>query len=238
MQQGVTDGFLLTSPCASIFLPRRGFLPKAASLHDAPLSLSQFPAGFDGGRRPAANPAEHGRCAPLLHERAGACKPQGRQRRPCGLQAPAARTAQGSSAAGSKPRRTSATAPSRRAPPADADAPAFGPRLAKLRKEAGYTQVEFAQAVGVSQRMVAYYEAPEAMPPAHLLPAMSQVLGVSADVLLGTAPTRRAAKVVTSRLERRLQQIEKLDAAEKRQILQLIDAFIERSQLRRKVQQG
>lgn len=115
--------------------------------------------------------------------------------------------------------------------------PAFGPRLAKLRKEAGYTQVEFAEAVGVSQRMIAYYEAPEAMPPAHLLPEMAKVLNVSADVLLGTAPLKRPAKVGTSRLERRLQQIEKLDAAEKRQILQLIDAFIERGQLRRKAKQ-
>ena len=196
-----------------------------------------FPPGLTaaaGRRQTRRNTAVAHHCSMNAREpanhRAGSAGP--------GVLTPAARTAQGSSAAGSKPRRTSATAPSRRAPPADADAPAFGPRLAKLRKEAGYTQVEFAQAVGVSQRMVAYYEAPEAMPPAHLLPAMSQVLGVSADVLLGTAPTRRAAKVVTSRLERRLQQIEKLDAAEKRQILQLIDAFIERSQLRRKVQQG
>jgi hypothetical protein len=33
-----------------------------------------------------------------------------------------------------------------------------------------------------------------------------------------------------------LQQIEKLDAADKRQVLQLIDAFIERGQLKRKAQ--
>jgi transcriptional regulator with XRE-family HTH domain len=115
--------------------------------------------------------------------------------------------------------------------------PDFGLRLAKLRKDAGYTQVEFAAAISVSQRMIAYYEAPDAMPPAHLLPEMAKVLGISADVLLVTAQPRRPAKVGTSRLERRLQQIEKLDATEKRQILQLIDAFIERSQLRRKVKQ-
>jgi len=37
-----------------------------------------------------------------------------------------------------------------------------------------------------------------------------------------------------SRLQRRLQQIEQLDATEKRQVLQVIDAFIERGQLKRK----
>jgi isochorismate synthase EntC len=39
-----------------------------------------------------------------------------------------------------------------------------------------------------------------------------------------------------SRLRRRLLAVEKLGAAEKRQVLQLIDAFIERGQLRSKVQ--
>jgi hypothetical protein len=39
-----------------------------------------------------------------------------------------------------------------------------------------------------------------------------------------------------SRLRRRLLAIEKLGTAEKRQVLQLIDAFIERGQLRSKVQ--
>ena len=111
----------------------------------------------------------------------------------------------------------------------------FGPRLAQLRKNAGYTQVEFAKAVGVSQRMVAYYEAPEAMPPAHLLPNIARVLGITADALLGTAPIKRQAKVGHSRLERRIQQIDKLDASDKRQVLQLIDAFIERGQLKRNV---
>ncbi len=42
-----------------------------------------------------------------------------------------------------------------------------------------------------------------------------------------------AVKVGNSRLERRIQQIEKLDASDKRQVLQLIDAFIERGQLKR-----
>jgi transcriptional regulator with XRE-family HTH domain len=120
----------------------------------------------------------------------------------------------------------------------NAVANSFGPRLAKLRKDAGYTQVEFAQAVGISQRMVAYYEAPDAMPPAHLLTEMAKVLSVSADVLLGAVPIKRPLKVGASRFERRLQQIEKLDAAEKRQILQLIDAFIERGQLRKKSKQS
>lgn len=112
----------------------------------------------------------------------------------------------------------------------------FGERLAQLRKTAGYTQVEFAQEAGISQRMVAYYESPEAHPPANLLPDMARVLGISTDELLGIAPIRRAKKAGNTRLERRLQQLEKLPPQEKRQVLQLLDAFIERGLLKQKVQ--
>jgi transcriptional regulator with XRE-family HTH domain len=53
----------------------------------------------------------------------------------------------------------------------------FGGRLAQLRKAARDTQVEFAAEVGITQRMVACYEVPNAQPPAHLLPQMARVLG-------------------------------------------------------------
>lgn len=115
----------------------------------------------------------------------------------------------------------------------------FGQRLAELRKAAGFTQVELAAELGISQRMVAYYESPSATPPANLLPAIATALGVSIDDLFGRTPKRRLVKQEgDSRLRRRLLAIEKLDMAEKRQVLQLLDAFIERGQLKRKAQAG
>lgn len=114
----------------------------------------------------------------------------------------------------------------------------FGQRLAQLRKSAGYTQVEFAAEVGITQRMVAYYEAPHAQPPANLLPLIARALGVSIDALLGVEPSRHRAKSADTRLQRRLAQIEKLSAPEGRQILQMLDALIERGQLRQKVRSG
>jgi len=117
------------------------------------------------------------------------------------------------------------------------DTTSFGPRLAQLRKAAGYTQIELAQDLGISQRMVAYYESPAASPPANLLPRIAAALGITIDELFGRTPKRRLAKQDgDSRLRRRLLAIEKLDVAEKRQVLQLLDAFIERGQLKRKVE--
>jgi transcriptional regulator with XRE-family HTH domain len=110
----------------------------------------------------------------------------------------------------------------------------FGARLATLRKAAGITQTAFAHEIGISQRMMAYYEGPTAHPPANLLPTMARALGVSVDTLLGVETSKRRAKATDTRLHRRLQQIEGLEPAEKRQVLQLLDAFIERGQLKRK----
>jgi transcriptional regulator with XRE-family HTH domain len=113
----------------------------------------------------------------------------------------------------------------------------FGERLAGLRKAAGFTQTELAAELGVSQRMVAYYESPAATPPANLLPQIATALGVSIDELFGRAQKRKLVKQEgDSRLRRRLLAIEKLDVSEKRQVLQVIDAFIERGQLKRKAE--
>lgn len=114
----------------------------------------------------------------------------------------------------------------------------FNERLAALRKAAGFTQVELAAELEISQRMVAYYESAGATPPAHLLPANAQALGVSIDALYGrNEPKRKLVKQEgDSRLRRRLLAVEKLGSVEKRQVLQLIDAFIERGQLRSKME--
>lgn len=111
----------------------------------------------------------------------------------------------------------------------------FGERLAQLRKAAGYTQAELADEVGVSRRMIAYYEIQSDHPPTSLLPAIAKALRLTTDALLGAAPIKKVARPTDSRLHRRLQQIEQLEPTEKRQVLQLLDAFIERGKLKRKV---
>jgi transcriptional regulator with XRE-family HTH domain len=114
----------------------------------------------------------------------------------------------------------------------------FGERLTTLRKAAGFTQQQLADEVGVSRRMIAYYEGQSAHPPTTLLPDLARALSLSTDELLGVAPLKKAAKPANSRLQRRLQQIEKLNAAEKRRILQVIDTLIESAQLKRKMQKA
>jgi transcriptional regulator with XRE-family HTH domain len=110
----------------------------------------------------------------------------------------------------------------------------FGQRLAQLRKAAGYTQVELAAEIGVTQRVIAYYEGQSDHPPTTLLPAIAQALKITTDELLGTTPIKKKSQPRNTRLHRRLEQIEKLDQKKKRQVLQLIDTIIEGEKFRKK----
>jgi len=106
----------------------------------------------------------------------------------------------------------------------------FGKRLVNLRKAAGYTQTELANELGVTQRMISYYEVHSEYPPSALLPKLAQVLNVTADQLLGLKPMKKSKKPDT-RLQRRFQQIEKLPTKDRRQLTQLIDTFIKAAQI-------
>lgn len=110
----------------------------------------------------------------------------------------------------------------------------FGARLAKLRMNAGYSQRDLAKEMGISQRMIAYYEKETKHPPTHLLPLFVKALDVSTDQLLGMEPLTKDKKTKDNRLWRRLNQIEKMESKEKRQILQLLDTFIENNRLKQK----
>ncbi|OEU53542.1 MAG: hypothetical protein BA861_08285 [Desulfobacterales bacterium S3730MH5] len=112
----------------------------------------------------------------------------------------------------------------------------FGARMAQLRKAAGFSQRDLAAELGISQRMIAYYEKQTQYPPTHLLPLLAKALGVSADQLLGMEEMKTNRRTKDSRLWRRFSQIEKMDTKGKRQILQLLDTFIERDQLKKQAQ--
>lgn len=109
----------------------------------------------------------------------------------------------------------------------------FGARLARLRQAAGYSQRSLAAEIGISYRMVAYYEGETVYPPAHLLPQLAEALGVSTDQLLGVGKVKKNGRSRDSRLWRRFSQVEKLPNPERKQIVQILDAFLEREKLKK-----
>ncbi|MBQ9950071.1 MAG: helix-turn-helix domain-containing protein [Clostridia bacterium] len=64
----------------------------------------------------------------------------------------------------------------------------MGQRISTLRKRKGYTQEQVAQKVGVTAQAVSKWESDKACPDVGIIPELAKMLGVSADVILGTAP--------------------------------------------------
>ncbi len=110
----------------------------------------------------------------------------------------------------------------------------FGKRLKKLRQAAGLTQNQLAEELGVTRRIIDYYERESHQLPAYLLADLAKILNTTVDELLGIKSLKNDTPKLGSRLERRLRQIEKMSPKAKKQILQLLDTFIEAEQLRNK----
>lgn len=104
----------------------------------------------------------------------------------------------------------------------------FGPRLAEIRKSKGFTQAELAEAVGVSKRVITYYEQDDAQPPGAMLVDLAKKLKVTSDELLGLKPPKAKTSPRTARLMKRLQKIEDLPPTEQRVVLKLVDGLLEK----------
>jgi len=103
----------------------------------------------------------------------------------------------------------------------------FGQRLTQIRKSRGLTQIELGQAVGVSNRVIAYYEQDDSQPPGALLVDLARALGASADELLGLEPLQAQTPAKTARLLKRLGQVEKLPRGDQQAVLKFVDALLE-----------
>ena len=101
----------------------------------------------------------------------------------------------------------------------------FGKRLARFRKNAGFSQYDLSDESGISQRMIAYYETSHSHPPLAQFPKIAQALGVSVGQLLGLEKTGKT-KMKDTRLWRRFNQVEKLPPDQRKKIVDILDAFL------------
>lgn len=104
----------------------------------------------------------------------------------------------------------------------------FGERLARLRKAAELTQTQLASKLGVSQRVITYYENESNYPPGHLLPKIAGAFGVSLEELLGDAePVAKSTDEppMDRRFLKRFQLLEKLPAKDQQMVFRMIDTL-------------
>lgn len=105
----------------------------------------------------------------------------------------------------------------------------IGERLAQLRKEKGMTQAELAEQLDISQPMASDYERGKLRLHGELIVQLREILGVTADELLGATEPAKTTTTKNRRLSRRLQAIDELPKRDQDALFRTIDAFITRA---------
>ncbi len=96
----------------------------------------------------------------------------------------------------------------------------FGKQLRELRRRQGLTQKELGDLVGVSLRVIFYYENETEYPPSHILEGLSKTLKVSTDGLLGIKKLPELPK--NGRVWRKFKMVETMLPRKQRQVFDFI----------------
>lgn len=112
-------------------------------------------------------------------------------------------------------------------PPLDLGEETIGQRLARLRKERGYTQAELSEKLGIIQALISDYEKNKLRLHAEMVIRFAQALEVTSDELLGLNGTKKLNEGKASlRLLRRSKKIEELPSSQQKTLLKTIDTFL------------
>jgi transcriptional regulator with XRE-family HTH domain len=110
---------------------------------------------------------------------------------------------------------------------------AMGGRIATLRKERDITQVQLAQALGISQQTLQSYECGRRRVPVSALPVVARHLSVTLDELFDT-PTPHTKEAAAKRgplpqWQQQLQRIATLPRAKQQVVMQMLDGVFAQS---------
>ncbi len=103
----------------------------------------------------------------------------------------------------------------------------LGRRITALRKDAGMTQTQVAQALNVSQQAVQAWEAGRRRIQISILPAVVRLLAVSLEDLLGEEPEKIARKRGPApKWQQLIEEIDSLPKAKQKMISEMLSALI------------
>jgi len=105
----------------------------------------------------------------------------------------------------------------------------FGKRLAMLRKATGLTQQQLGDQIGVSRRVIAYYEGETNYPPAHLMLPLAKALKISTDELLDANKTKPLSDPKFASLWRKLKVLEAFPNKDRKAVIHYVDALAEKN---------
>ena len=111
--------------------------------------------------------------------------------------------------------------------PTDQPRTPFGERLVKVRQQAGLSQVELAERVGVDRRVIAHWERHSITLKPEQIVSLTQALGITADELLGVKKARTGGP--QGRALRTFEKVSKQTRTQQKKILDVVDALLAQS---------
>ncbi len=111
-------------------------------------------------------------------------------------------------------------------PPLNLGKETLGQRIARLRKEGGYTQAELADKMGTIRELISDYEREKIRPHYEMVIRFALALDVTTDVLLGLKPSKNNGGKPSLKILRRMKKIEALPPAQQKVLLKNIDMFL------------
>ena len=100
-------------------------------------------------------------------------------------------------------------------------------RVQALRKQAGLTQIELAEKIGVSKSQYIRYETKDVQPPANIMNKLADTLGTSVDYLISGDKNEKAkASLKNSELIQRFKEVDTLPEEEQGVLIKIISAYV------------
>ncbi|MCP4669899.1 MAG: helix-turn-helix transcriptional regulator [Desulfobacula sp.] len=115
-------------------------------------------------------------------------------------------------------------------PPLDLGSETLGERIARLRKEKGYTQIDIANEIGISQVLISDYERNKIRPHYEMIIRLAMALDITTDSLLGLKEDKTGVSKPNLKLQQRIKKIEDLPPAQQKVLLKTIDTFLKGAQ--------
>ena len=108
--------------------------------------------------------------------------------------------------------------------------PPQGKRIAKMREQAGLSQQQLADALGVKQQMIAYWERRAVTLRPEQLASLAETLKVSVDDLLGKPKKTARGTGPTGKMRQLFETASKLPRRQQEKIVEFVEPYIERQQ--------
>lgn len=102
----------------------------------------------------------------------------------------------------------------------------LGQRLAEARERAGISQTELAEKLRTVQPSIAYWERNAVNLRSDVIIKLIQILGISADELLGTRPPRQPAAKPVGKARQVFDAVSRLPRRQQEKILEVVQAFV------------